>query len=377
MSSKIDFLYLNEQDMIKAGVKDMHRCMDTMEEMFELLYKGDYRMGGENANEHGIRVSFPKSSDIPGMPLHEPDKRFFAMPAYLGGRFHAFAVKCYGSNPHNPERGLPRSILMVSLLDAETGAPKAYMSANILSAMRTGATAGLGVRFFSNSDASTVAIIGPGTMSRYTMMAFMDAKPDIKKVRIKGRGQASTDRFMEFCKENFPQIEEYEVCESIEQACTDADIVFFGTTNASKYGDNPNVELSWLKPGCVVIAASALRVDTNLLSAQNVKLISDNYKMYDGWGKGQPLPTQKNVSTLLGMGYYDAVTEGKIRREMITELGEVVSGEKPARDDKNQIILYAVGGMPIEDVAWANDCYYSALEAGVGIKLNLWEEPAL
>lgn len=377
MSSKIDFLYLNEQDMIKAGVKDMHRCMNAMEEMFVLLNKGDYRMGGENANEHGIRVSFPKTSDIPGMPLHEPDKRFFAMPAYLGGRFHAFAVKCYGSNPHNPEKNLPRSILMVSLLDAESGVPKAYMSANILSAMRTGATAGLGVRFFTNEDSSTVSIIGPGTMSRYTMMAFMDAKPDIKKVKVKGRGQESIQRFIEFCKENFPQIKKYEVCESIEEACKDSDIVFFGTTNATKFEDNPNVEHSWLKPGCVVIAASALRVDTEFLASSDVKLISDNYKMYDGWGKGQPLPTQKNVSTLLGMGYYDAVTEGKINREMITELGEVISGEKKARDDKKQIILYAVGGMPIEDVAWANDCYYKAVEAGIGVKLNLWEESAL
>ena len=75
----------------------------------------------------------------------------------------------------------------------------------------------------------------------------------------------------------------------------------------------------WLKPGALVIAASALLVDTEFLSDKKVKLISDNYKMYDGWGSGQPLPTQKNVSTLLGMGFYDAVTEGRIMRESITE----------------------------------------------------------
>lgn len=43
---KVDFLYLNEQDMIKAGVKDMARCIDTMEEMFRLMKAGDYRMYG-------------------------------------------------------------------------------------------------------------------------------------------------------------------------------------------------------------------------------------------------------------------------------------------------------------------------------------------
>ena len=165
--------------MIKAGVSDMSGCIKAMEDMFVLLHKGDYRMGGEDANEHGIRVSFPKTSSVEGMPLHKPDYRFMAMPAYLGGRFHSFGIKSYGSNPDNPQKGLPRSILMMSLMDAETGAPLAYMSANILSAMRTGATAGVGARHLCVQNPKTVAIIGPGTMSRYSLNAFVEAQPTI------------------------------------------------------------------------------------------------------------------------------------------------------------------------------------------------------
>lgn len=33
MYNKLDFIYLNEQDMIQAGVKDMKRCIDTMEDL--------------------------------------------------------------------------------------------------------------------------------------------------------------------------------------------------------------------------------------------------------------------------------------------------------------------------------------------------------
>ena len=43
MSGKIDFVYLNEQDMIKAGVKDMPGCVKAMEDMFTLLYKEIYQ----------------------------------------------------------------------------------------------------------------------------------------------------------------------------------------------------------------------------------------------------------------------------------------------------------------------------------------------
>ncbi len=377
MNTRIDFLYLSEQDMLEAGVSRMPECVESMEEMFKLLYIGDYRMGGEDANEHGIRLSFPKSSTIPGMPLHEPDKRMMAMPAYLGGKYHLYGCKTYGSNPHNPELGQPRSILMMQLLDAITGAPMAYMSANILSAMRTGAVCGLGAKWLANKGAKVVSIIGPGVMSRYTLDAFICAQPTIDTIKIKGRGMTNINRFVDYAKDKFPQIKNYVICDSYEDACRDSDIVFYGTTNAAKFEDNPYVEEAWIKPGAVIISASALLVKTDFLAKENVKLVADNYAMYAGWGEGNPLPTQKTVSTLLGMGFYDAVTEGKIARESITELGAIISGDSVARDNDKQIIVYAVGGMSLEDVAWGYECYQNAMSNGIGVNLNLWDKPEL
>lgn len=376
-NSKIDFLYLSEQDMIKAGVNNMAGCLLSMEDMFKLLVAGDYRMGGDNGNEHGIRLSFPKTSDVPGMPLAEPDKRMMAMPAYLGGKYKLYGCKTYGSNPHNKEYGQPRSILMMSLMDSVTGAPMAYMSANILSAMRTGAVSGLGAKWLANNDAHVVSIIGPGVMSRYTLDAFMVARPNIDTIKIKGRGIENINRFINFAKKSYPQIKNCIVCETLEEACRESDIIFYGTTNAAKYEDNPYIEESWVKPGAVVISASALLIKTEFLSKDNVKLVADNYAMYAGWGEGRELPTQKTVSTLLGMGFYDAVTEGKISRESITEMGNIINGKAKARDNENQIVVYAVGGMSLEDVAWGYECYQNALKNNIGTKLNLWDEPEL
>ncbi|MEI5579377.1 2,3-diaminopropionate biosynthesis protein SbnB, partial [Streptomyces brasiliscabiei] len=80
------------------------------------------------------------------MPKPTADRRLMAMPAYLGGDFQTSGVKWYGSNIANREKGLPRSILMFILSDTDTGAPLAYMSANLLSAYRTGAVPGVGAR---------------------------------------------------------------------------------------------------------------------------------------------------------------------------------------------------------------------------------------
>jgi len=41
----VKFLFLSEEDMIKAGVLDMPACLETMEKVFALVGKGDYIMG--------------------------------------------------------------------------------------------------------------------------------------------------------------------------------------------------------------------------------------------------------------------------------------------------------------------------------------------
>jgi N-[(2S)-2-amino-2-carboxyethyl]-L-glutamate dehydrogenase len=373
---EIDFLYLNEQDMIKAGVEDMAGCIDTMDELFSLIGKGDYRMGGPNGNEHGIMMKFPKESDVPGMPLLCPDYRFVAMPAYVGGAFRMCGIKCYGSNQSNREKELPRSILMLTLMDMYTGAPLAYMSANVLSAMRTGAVPGLGVRYLSVKEPETVTIVGPGVMGRTSMLAFTTVKPCITTVKIKGRGQKGIDDFITFCKEKCPNIKNFIQCGTEEEACRDSDIVYFGTTNAPSYDENPYADASWLKPGALVMSASALRMDHDFLAdTSRCKLVSDNSKMYEGWAEGAELPVQKSVSTLLGMAFYDVVAEGRLPKSGVTDIGDIINKKASGRTDEDQIIVYAVGGMPVEDVAWGCKVMQKAREKGIGTQLNLWNKP--
>ena len=70
MGKCTEFLYLNEEDMIKAGVLDTAHCIDVEEEIFKLLSKGDYVMGGDGHNSHGIALTFPKESEFPN-PSHK------------------------------------------------------------------------------------------------------------------------------------------------------------------------------------------------------------------------------------------------------------------------------------------------------------------
>ena len=71
------------------------------------------------------------------------------------------------------------------------------------------------------------------------------------------------------------------------------------------------------------------------------------------------------------------VEMGRLERSAVEELGDVVAGRTPGRTSDDEIVLLSVGGMPVEDVAWATTVYRTAVEHGIGTPLNLWERPAL
>ena len=373
--TRIDFLYLNEEDTIKASVTDMNACVDCMEEMFKVLSTGDYKMAGQNGNSHGAMVLFPEDPPFPNMPKDGPDRRFMAMPAYLGGKFDIAGMKWYGSNAENRNKDLPRSILMVMLNDKDTGAPLVLMSANLLSAYRTGAVPGVGAKYLAPKNSKVVAIIGPGVMNKTSLASFVYACPTIDTIKIKGRGKESTEDFIEWTHKNYPQFKSVTVVDSIEKACLDADIVSLGTTSPAGIENYPYVDEKWMKPGCLVSAPACVRLDDDFL-AKRARKVLENYGLYECWAEDLVYPAHATVG-IIGVRYFDLMHDGVIKREDIIELGDVMNGKVPARERDDQIVINSVGGMPVEDLAWGKTIWQRALNMGIGTKLNLWDVPAM
>lgn len=373
----VDFLYLSEEDMIKAGVKDMAGCIEAMEEMFVLLKQGDYRMGGENGNSHGVMMIFPKESPFPNMPVDGPDRRFMAMPAYLGGNINMAGMKWYGSNMENKEKGLPRSILMLTLNDKDTGAPVAHMSANVLSAYRTGAVPGVGMKHFAVENAKVVGIIGPGVMGKTSFAAAMAARPGIELCKVKGSSPTSKSllEFLSWAKAEYPQVEVVAV-DSNEECAKDADILCLCATAVMGDVENyPYVAESWVKKGCTISCPAAVRLDDDFI-INRLRVVTDNIKLYEAWAEEYPYPTYEAIP-IPACKVTDLIHEGKMTYDQIDDLGDILIGKIPARKDPDEIILYSVGGMPVEDVAWGTYVYRNALKMGIGTKLNLWSKPEL
>lgn len=378
---KIDFLYLNEKDMIEAGVLDAAGCIKTMRDTMALFGKKDFLLGGPNADEHGLQMNFPQKSDIEGFPLDDgPDRRFMAMPAYLGGRFHIAGQKFYGSNSHNAALGLPRSILMVTLSDVDTGAPKAIMSANLLSAMRTGAMPAMAATYLANKDSEVLSLLGPGVINKCALMCYMEVLLNIKKIKIRGSSSKSKTALAmkEFIEETYPQVKEIVICDSLEEACRDADVVSEAMSVTKE--NMEEFKLEWFKKGATVFSMGSF-LYRKYEDFKNTTMVVDNYGMYQKYlnnfiARG-PVDAfgNKREWVIMGIHFVHLVKTGQVQREQVINLCDIVNGKSEGRTSQDEIVMCSIGGMPLEDLSWGYDCYRRAMKKGLGTSLNLWDAP--
>ena len=351
MGKCTEFLYLNEEDMIKAGVLDTAHCIDVEEEIFKLLSKGDYVMGGDGHNSHGIALTFPKESEFPNMPLDGPDRRFLAMPAYLGGRFNVCGVKWYGSNIANHSKGLPRSVLVEVLNDADTGEPLAFMSANLLSSVRTGCVPGVGTRHLARKGAEVCTCIAAGPVGKACFDAIINEAPALKEVMIYDIKKEAAEAFAKEAEAKYGI--KARVADSMEEAVRAGDIISVAASAVAKV----QLDGEWLKPGSLIIFTGRCWIDEPyFLSA---KTIWDNAKMHEEYYSHHlALPEEERFINGIGVQTYRMIYEKKLPPlSEAVSLGDVITGKGEGRTSDEERICFITSGMPVWDVGWGFEVY--------------------
>ena len=371
MGKKTEFLYLSEEDTIRAGALDYARCIDVEEEIFGLLSVGDYVMGGDNHNSHGISMKFPAEETFPGMPVDAPDRRFMAMPAYVGGRFHVAGQKWYGSNIINPTRGLPRSILMVMLNDVDTCEPIALMAGNLISSVRTGCVPGVATRHLANKDAAVCACVGAGPIGKACFEAIRIEAKALRELIVYDLFKEKAEAFANEMAEKYGI--SARAADTMEEAVSAGDIVSIAASSLKPI----TLSGEWLKPGSLLIFSGRCNVDEKYFGS--AKIVWDNTKMHEAYfAEHLALPENERFINGIGVQIYRMMHEGKLPPiEEGAGLGDIIRGSKEGRVSKDERICFIAGGMPVWDVGWGYDLYTKAKELGLGQTLTLWESPYL
>lgn len=370
MPPRTEFLYLSEADTVQAGVLDVERCVDVCGEVFQLLAQGDYLMGGASHNSHGLGLVYPKTSSFPNMPVAGPDHRFVTMPAYLGGRFDVCGNKWYGSNAANADRGLPRSILTLMLNDKETGEPLSLMSANLLSAARTGGVPANASRYLANTDSEVCVVVGCGPINMACYRAIVSQVPALKRVVTFDLFEEKAHALAEFSDRTLgiPG----SAATSLKEALAQGDVV---TVAASRLAPL-QVDSSWFKSGSTVLISGPLKADDNFWLGS--RLVYDHIGLHEAYVEEAVTSPDKQAyyDGVIGGPLYSLIDDGQLPALADSvDLGNVILGNSLGRESADQTVVFVACGMAVFDVAWGFEVYQRALAAQVGQTLSLWNDP--
>ncbi len=370
MGKRTEFLFMSEPDMIEAGVLDAKACTDTCEEVFKLLAQGDYLMGGANHNSHGMGIVFPETSPFKNMPVAGPDRRFVAMPGYLGGRFDVCGVKWYGSNQENKKHGLPRSVLTVMLNDKETGEPLVLMSANLLSSARTGGVPAVASRYLAPQGSEVLAVVGCGAINKSCTAHIVSQNPSLQKVVCYDLFPEAASAFVKFVESDLGL--QAQVAKELPDAVGEADLVTVAASRLKPLG----VEDSWFKQKATVLLTGPMQANEEFWTKSQI--VYDNIHLHEAYvQEAREAPDlDAAYDAVIGGPLYRLIDQDKLPELANSlDLGHLILDSETARETERDRKVFVACGMSVFDLGWGYDLYKRALAKNIGTKLTLWDEP--
>jgi alanine dehydrogenase len=232
------------------------------------------------------------------------------------------------------------------LFDAESGEPLAIVDGASMNPFKTGATGAVGVEALAREDASTLAVIGSGAQARGQLKCTAAVR-DLDTVWVFSPTKEHREAFAGEMNEALDA--SVAAVASSAAAVEDADVVITATNAAEPVFDGENLE-----PGTHVTAMGQYDPEKRELDSRTI----DRAKYVPDLAAR----ATKDAGSFIQAMEADVVDEDDI----YAELGDVVAGEVPGREDEEEITVFDSGGTGIETVAGAYLLYERAVEAGLG-----------
>ena len=217
-----------------------------------------------------------------------------------------------------------------------------------------------------------VIIHSIGDEYRKTVLELMEITPTAANIRSYAKITAEQSKVLHMRETGLRLTE----VDSIEEAVRDADIVSASTSTPT--GDPnlyPYIKEEWIKPGALISSTAALRFDDDFI-IHRARTVTDNIKLYEAWEE-EMKPNAYNTVPIPAVHVMDFIAAGKMQPEQVDDLGDILMNRIPLHRKEDEIIIYSIGGMPVEDVAWGTMVYRNALKKGIGTKLKLWDTPQM
>lgn len=243
---------------------------------------------------------------------------------------------------------------VVLLYGAASGELLAFLEADHLGRLRTGAASGVATKHMARPGASRVGVIGAGSQAR-TQLEALASVIRVTQARVFSRDEARRGEFALEMSERLgiPA----EPAADAETAVRDADVVITATTSNQPvlYGD-------WLRSGAHVNAIGANHVKRRELDDRVIAraglIAVDSLEQARG----------ESGDLIHGLAARPAGWDD------VCELHEIVGSSRRGRNSAEEITIFKSNGIAIWDVAAAGAVYQRAVEQGRGREIKLGEE---
>jgi len=326
MSSLGEILYLSRHDIENLNIP-ITEVIRVVEEAF--IEKAEGR------------------TEVPPKPGIHPQKDAFihAMPAYIP-KMKSAGIKWVSGFPENPKHGLPYISGLLILNDPETGFPTCVMDCTWITAKRTGAATAIAAKHLARQDSKVLGILGCGVQGRSNLEALIVMCKNLEEVKAYDISERNLERYVEEMTAKHGL--KFVPVASPREAVENCDIIV--TAGPILKHPHPVIEASWFKNGGFVCALD-----------------------FDSYWKPEAMHSMNKFCTddQNQLAYYKKIGYFSNIPQAYADLGEIVNGKKPGRENPEERIMSMNLGLAIEDMATAILIYEKATKTGTGTRLPL------
>jgi len=216
--------------------------------------------------------------------------------------------------------------------------------------MRTGAVTAVGAKYLARKGSKVLGHIG-ARGSSYWNVRLLDSLFDFDEIRVHSRRPESQNAFAERLSNDLGK--PVRAMTDWQSTLEGADIV----VEASRLvAPEPLLKTEWIKPGALVMPyGTQSAVELSLTDVMS-KLIVDDWGQCKGgkWG-----------------ALRQHVEAGKLSEATLhAEMGQIVAGQKPGRENDQERILFWHRGLSLSDIALGHAMLEKARAMGVGQRLR-------
>lgn len=335
--TEIQYLTLSQEDLIQAGAFDFYLAMEALKKSL-FLFKDK-------------RILFPDK--IVQIFKEETQERINCLPATLL-EDKICGVKWVSVFPPNPRRfGVQNLSAIIVLSEIEKGFPVCVMDGTLCSNIRVAAMGATAAEVLARKDAESIGFIGAGEQAKMHLLGMKAVRPSLKVCKVAAVSEAEEEAFIRDLSPLLPDMAFVSCKTVLKDAITDSDIIVTATSAQA-----PLLKAQWIKKGAFYSHIGGWEDEYEVVKIAD-KIVCDDWQ------------TVKHRTQTVSRCYKDGViTDADIYGNLI----DILSGEKPGRENDDEFIYFDAVGLSYVDVSIAYAMYKRAREANAGTWSYLQEK---